>query len=87
MNLGDLVAVTWTDACVAESGKRRERFKPVTVVTYGKVVVLAKKYVAITAEELLGKEVDFAYRGITTIPLGMIESYDVLVTNDSVRED
>lgn len=76
--VGDIVAVEWTDAIIRSEGDHDGVYPPVKAITYGKLIVKAKRHIVVAHEEFIDEDTKGDLRQVTTIPRGMVDRVRVL---------
>ena len=74
--LGECVSVSWMDAVHRYEVEQGDDLHCVEAVTVGLVLEWTDDHIALAAEE-----VDGSYRGVTSIPWGMVHEVQVLATH------
>ena len=78
---GIVVQVQWIDAIIRAEVEEGDDVSPPTAITYGVVVSHNKDFISIAHEHFTSTELKGQYRGVTTIPMGMV----TLITNLAPR--
>ena len=78
---GIVVQVRWVDAIIRSEVEDGDDLSPPTAITYGVVVEHNENYISVAHEHFTSTELKGQYRGVTTIPMGMV----TLITNLAPR--
>ena len=69
---GTVVQVKWVDAIIRAEVEEGDDLSPPTAITYGVVVDHNEDFISVAHEHFIDTEVEGQYRGVTTIPVGMV---------------
>ena len=69
---GVVVMVHWVDAIIRQEVVKGDSLQPPMAATFGEVVEHTDAYIAVAHERFMNTEIKDEFRGVTTIPMGMV---------------